>query len=59
MPYHHYHHQKLLQKKTLEIYHNFLISPPEHHIFHFLFLRRDRKAYANNPSYHLPLSTKT
>ena len=44
-----------IHRKFLTI---FAISRSERHIFYFLFSRRDRKAYANNPSYRLPLSTK-
>ena len=36
----------------------FAISRPERCFLTSSFLRRDRKAYANNPSYCLPLSTK-
>ena len=48
----------LLQKNHRKCPIIFALSRPEHHIFYFLFLRRDPKAYANNSSYSLPLSTK-
>ena len=52
MPYH-------VAKKSPESCHNLRkISRREHHIFIlriFLFLRGDRKAYANNRSYRLPV----
>ena len=50
MPYH-------VAKNSPEISHNCRnVSARTSFIFYFLFLRRDRKAYANNPSYRLPFT---
>ena len=50
----------MLEKKSPEISHNFsqYLGQNTSYFFSFFILRRDRKAYANNVSYRLPLSTK-